>query len=245
MANVSDEDAAATEMSLSSNHEDWIKIQESLKKVLIEEDDFKWKLPNPKSTSSTQSIPIEEEEERELEELKYVGGFDVSFSKEDPSIACGSLVVLELPGMKVTYHDFSLVRLYVHYVPGFLAFREAPLLLDLLENMKKQANQFYPQLLMVDGNGVLHPRGFGLACHLGVLTDLPAIGIGKNLHHVDGLTQSGVIQLLKAKESSGEEFVTLMGRSGRTWGVADIISREHIRKSPNLVGILEIKSSDY
>jgi deoxyinosine 3'endonuclease (endonuclease V) len=58
---------------------------------------------------------------------------------------------------------------------------QAPILLGLLEKMKTNNQHFYPQVLMVDGNGLLHPRGFGLACHLGVLADLPTIGVGKNV----------------------------------------------------------------
>ncbi|KAL2544488.1 endonuclease V family protein [Forsythia ovata] len=84
-------------------------------------------------------------------------------------------------------------RAILKYVGG------APVLLDLLEKMKKGSLPFYPQILMVDGNGLLHPRGFGLACHLGVLANVPTVGIGKNLHHVDGLNQSRVRQLLEAE----------------------------------------------
>ncbi|XP_050265120.1 uncharacterized protein LOC126709078 isoform X2 [Quercus robur] len=170
------------------DHKQWIEAQDDLKRRLVTEDDFSWKLSKEK-----------EEEEEVL--LRYVGGVDISFSKEDTSVACGTLVVLDIQSqdLQVVYHDYYLVTLTVPYVPGFLAFRE---------------------VLMVDGNGILHPRGFGLACHLGVLADLPTIGIGKNLHHVDGLTYSGVRQLLENKENYTENFITLSGCSGKIWGVA-------------------------
>ncbi|CAA6671208.1 unnamed protein product [Spirodela intermedia] len=197
--------------------------------------------------------------------LRYVGGVDVSFAKDDPSIACGALVVkASAPG--VIHEVYDVARLTVPYVPGFLAFREAPILLRLLEKMKRDAplsilrfhttcfchdkyfmfrsNLFMMfillelsldlviiliskseisyclQVLMVDGNGVLHPRGFGLACHLGVLANLPTIGIGKNLHHVDGLTLSRVRKLLQDPANISKDLVTLMGDSGRIWGAA-------------------------
>ncbi|EXB60456.1 Endonuclease V [Morus notabilis] len=106
----------------------WEESQDSMKKKLIAEDEF----------VSTEA-------------LRYVGGVDISFSKEDPSVACGTLVVLELHSLRVVYEDFSVVTLHVPYVPGFLAFREAPVLLELLEKMKNNANPFYPQLHHVDG----------------------------------------------------------------------------------------------
>lgn len=58
------------------------------------------------------------------EVLKYVGGVDISFLKQDPSVACGTLVVLELDSLKVVYDDFSVSKLKIPYLPGFLAFRE-------------------------------------------------------------------------------------------------------------------------
>ncbi|KAG5573681.1 hypothetical protein H5410_063447 [Solanum commersonii] len=193
----------------SSQQMDWLRVQDSLKGKLITEDDFKWRLPT-------------REKEGSCEILKYVGGVDLSFSKDDSSIACGTLVVLDLATHKVVYEDSSIVRLHIPYLPGFLAFREAPVLLELLDKMKNNAHCFYPQLLMVDGNGLLHPRGkfcFGLACHIGVLADLPTVGVGKNLHHVDGLTQSTVRELLQAA-GSPEHVLPLIGDSGCTWGAA-------------------------
>lgn len=87
-----------------------------LKRRLVTEDDFTWKLSTTTST------------EEEVEMLRYVGGVDVSFSKEDPSVACGTLVVLDTQNLQVVYEDYSLVTLDVPYVPGFLAFREVSFL---------------------------------------------------------------------------------------------------------------------
>ncbi|KAL5714546.1 hypothetical protein ACHQM5_016490 [Ranunculus cassubicifolius] len=176
---------------------EWVQTQEQLKSRLILEDEFTWTLPTT---------------------LKYIGGVDLSFSKDDPSIACGALVILDLNNdLNVVYEDFIIAKLDIPYIPGFLAFREAPVLLKLFEKIKPDSFQFYPQLLMVDGNGILHPKGFGLACHLGVLTSIPSIGIGKNLHLIDGLTHIGVKQSF---EACGRDVITLNGLSGRTWGAA-------------------------
>ncbi|RZC70834.1 hypothetical protein C5167_033971, partial [Papaver somniferum] len=150
-------------------------------------------------------------------------------------IACASIVVLDLlqNDNGCLYEDYKIVHLQIPYIPGFLAFREAPVLLELLEKMKRQCSPFYPQCLMVDGNGLLHPRGkellsldkvhfvgSGLACHLGVTADIPTIGIGKNLHHVDGLSKSEVRKFLEAEENSSKDLITLTGYSGRIWGAA-------------------------
>uniref|UniRef100_A0A1J3DAY9 Endonuclease V n=1 Tax=Noccaea caerulescens TaxID=107243 RepID=A0A1J3DAY9_NOCCA len=202
-----DGEGASGESSSGTQLEKWTEEQDRLKKKLIAYDDFPWKL------SSSIELP------QGSEMLKYVGGVDMSFSKEDSSVACACLVVLELPSLRVVHQDLSLLRLNVPYVPGFLAFREAPVLLQLLQKMRDDQNPFYPQVLMVDGNGILHPRGFGLACHIGVLAHLPTIGVGKNLHHVDGLNQSEIRRSLQLKENENEQVINLVGNSGFTWGV--------------------------
>ncbi|MED6131339.1 hypothetical protein PIB30_008986 [Stylosanthes scabra] len=189
-------------------HQNWIAEQDLLREKLIREDSFTWKIPEDGCWDWEEGL------------LRYVGGVDISFSKDEASMACGTLVVLDLRTLQVVYEDFSFVNIQVPYVPGFLAFREAPILLEILEKMKKSGSSFYPQLLMVDGNGILHPRGFGLACHLGVEANLPTIGIGKNLHHVDGLNQSRVRELLEAGENSCKDFINLVGCSGHIWGAA-------------------------
>ncbi|KAE8656662.1 hypothetical protein F3Y22_tig00116997pilonHSYRG00126 [Hibiscus syriacus] len=110
------------------------EIQDTLKKRVITVDDFPWRLPSPQSQTEQQ------------QHLKYVGGVDVSFSKEDPSMACGSLVVLDLLNdLRLVYQEYTCDRIDIPYVPGFLAFREAPILVHLLEKMKNDASPFYPQ----------------------------------------------------------------------------------------------------
>lgn len=196
---------------LELQKQQWARTQDVLKSRLVLEDDFEWSLPSVSSNSDQCDARAK---------LKYIGGVDISFLKKDPSTACAAVVVLDANTLEIVHEEFDVVRMQVPYIPGFLAFREAPILLGLLEKLKINAHHFYPQLLMVDGNGLLHPRGFGLACHLGVLADLPTIGVGKNLHHVDGLDQSEVRRQFEAKGNCNKECISLTGQSGRTWGSA-------------------------
>ncbi|XP_020526866.1 endonuclease V isoform X3 [Amborella trichopoda] len=166
-----DEAMSKPEFILSSNPDDWVEVQNLLKRKVILEDNFMWSI-----SASESSLKGTSESHR----LRFIGGVDISFCKDDPSIACGAIVIVDIASMEVVYDDYNLTQLQIPYVPGFLAFREGPVLLELLEKMKLHTKLYYPQLLMVDGNGLLHPRGFGLASHLGVMADLPTIGVGKN-----------------------------------------------------------------
>ncbi|KAH1213020.1 Endonuclease V [Glycine max] len=182
----------------SRDNQTWITAQNILREKLITEDCFAWKL---------------QAGSKEEEALRYVGGVDISFSKDDPSRACGTLVVLDFHTLQVLYQDFSLVTLQVPYVPGFLAFREAPVLLQLLEKMKRSNNPFYPQVL-----------GWPVILELRPISQqLGLERITRNteyLHHVDGLTHSRVRELLGAEENCSEDFINLVGCSGHIWGVA-------------------------
>ncbi len=70
--------------------------------------------------------------------------------------------MLRLPEQTVVYEEFRMIRLTQPYIPGFLAFREVSFLVDLLETLKRTRPDLYPQVVLVDGNGVLHTRGFGM-----------------------------------------------------------------------------------
>nr|XP_045014776.1 endonuclease V [Jaculus jaculus] len=161
--------------------------------------------------------------------LQRVGGVDVSFVEGDSASACASLVVLSYPELEVLYEESRMVSLTTPYVSGFLAFREVPFLVELVQQLRKKEPSLMPQVLLVDGNGVLHHQGFGLACHLGVLTELPCIGVAKKLLQVDGLENNALhkekIRLLLA----GGDTFPLMGSSGTVLGMA-LKSHDHSTK---------------
>jgi deoxyinosine 3'endonuclease (endonuclease V) len=152
--------------------------------------------------------------------LFLIGGVDISFVKDSDEDACASLIVLSYPDFKIVYEQYKMIKLTLPYIPTFLAFREVPFLVDMIKELKDTQPELMPQLILVDGNGKLHPRGFGLACHLGVLTDIPTIGVGKTLLYVDGLIFKNVRKEFLTKTKRGGDYMELVGKSGAVWGAA-------------------------
>ncbi|NXP06000.1 ENDOV Endonuclease, partial [Thinocorus orbignyianus] len=151
--------------------------------------------------------------------LERVGGVDLSYIKGDETSACASLVVLSYPAMEVLYEDCRMVTVSAPYIAGFLAFREVPFLVEAVQRLQQEKPRLRPQVLLVDGNGLLHPRGFGVACHLGVLTDLPCIGVAKNLLQTDGLVRDELHkEQIRSLQKEGDTF-PLTGTSGRARGM--------------------------
>jgi deoxyinosine 3'endonuclease (endonuclease V) len=174
--------------------EKWNQEQNFLKEKLILNDVEPW-----------QTNLIHEEKIYKLDELdktvdinefyknrvRYVAGLDLSYIKENDDLACAGLIVLDAAdNLKVIYEDINMVNISTPYVPGYLAFREVPFLVEKLNKLKLNNPEIYPQCIFIDGNGLLHPKRFGLACHLGVLIDTPTIGIAKQLFQVDGLEKN-------------------------------------------------------
>ncbi len=109
--------------------------------------------------------------------IRYIAGLDVSNNPYDPTKMVFSAVVT------LTYQDLSVVETVSHkekqefpYIPGLLGFREAPVLIHAFEKCTVR-----PDLLIVDGHGISHPRGLGIASHIGVLLDIPTIGVAKSI----------------------------------------------------------------
>ncbi len=152
--------------------------------------------------------------------IQFVGGVDLSFIKGDENRACAALVVLSYPDLNVVYEKYQMVSLNVPYIPSFLAFREVDSLVELIKDLCANRPEIMPQVILVDGNGYLHPRGFGLACHLGVVADIPTIGIGKNLFVMDGLTRDLVTDKVQKESLEANTPIALVGDSGTIWGCA-------------------------
>lgn len=106
-----------------------------------------------------------------LQDYEYIGGCDVSYRKNE---GVGVFVVFN---RQFKLLDVAVVKRGIEfpYIPGYLAFREVPFLIDSYNKLKVK-----PDIVLVDGQGIAHPRGFGVASHLGVLLNLPTIGVAKS-----------------------------------------------------------------
>uniref|UniRef100_A0A3Q1BIT0 Endonuclease V n=1 Tax=Amphiprion ocellaris TaxID=80972 RepID=A0A3Q1BIT0_AMPOC len=180
----------------------WESEQAHLRQQLVEDDTEAWQ-QNP-----------------DFSGLQRVGGVDLSFIKGDDVNACAQLVVLSYPDMELLYEDSQMVTLTAPYIAGFLAFRETPYLLEALQRLKKNQPELLPQVVFVDGNGLFHYREFGLACHLGVLSGLPCVGVAKNLLQVQGVYKSEEHQSQIAALQKGGDSFPLTAASGKVLGKA-------------------------
>lgn len=108
-----------------------------------------------------------------LDNVETVAGVDVGFDTRN-GLTRAAVVVLDFPALEVREQAVVKLPTRFPYVPGLLSFREAPAILAALAKLDG-----LPDVLLCDGQGLAHPRRFGIACHLGVLTDLPSIGVAK------------------------------------------------------------------
>ena len=106
--------------------------------------------------------------------VKTVAGADVSFP--DKKTVRAAVVYLAFPSLRLLHYACREAVCRFPYVPGYLAFREAPVLLDLFSS-----GRIHPDLVVCDGQGIAHPRGMGLASHLGLFLNIPTVGVAKSL----------------------------------------------------------------
>jgi len=107
-------------------------------------------------------------------ELRTIAGVDLSLNDEKNE-GHAIVVVLSFPDFRVLETRYATAPLLMPYISGLLSFRESPVALEAFAQL-----QTVPDMIFVDGQGQAHPRGFGIACHLGVLLGIPAIGVAKS-----------------------------------------------------------------
>jgi len=106
--------------------------------------------------------------------VRTVAGCDVSFNRRSP-VLYAAVVVVRVPGFDVVEQVGARLEVTFPYVPGLLSFRELPPLLAAFRKLRS-----VPDVVMLDGQGLAHPRRFGLACHLGLWLNIPTEGCAKS-----------------------------------------------------------------
>ena len=106
--------------------------------------------------------------------IRHVAGADVSYDRGS-DVIYGAVVVLRYPDLTIVETAGAAGRARFPYVPGYLSFREIPILLRAFRKIRVR-----PDLILCDGQGIAHPRGFGLACHLGMVLGVPSVGCAKS-----------------------------------------------------------------
>jgi deoxyribonuclease V len=135
----------------------------------------------------------------DLGEVKYVAGVDIGF-ENNYTISKAAIAILTYPELELVEQAIARIPTAFPYVPGYLSFREIPAILAAFPQIKTT-----PDLILCDGQGYAHPRRLGLACHLGVLLDMPTIGVAKSLligKHEEVALEKGSWQPLVDKDET-------------------------------------------
>jgi len=164
--------------------------------------------------------------------IKKIAGFDVSYLKSR-NLLIGGMVVMNFPELNVLETIIQTSPISFPYIPGYLSFREAPVLLDLITSQRQNIDVF-----LFDGHGIAHPRGLGIAAHIGVLIDKPCLGCAKKKlvgefdqpadqrGSASNLTYKGkkIGQVLRTRPGTKPVFVSVGNRITLQQGVELILS---------------------
>lgn len=116
--------------------------------------------------------------------IKYIAGVDVAYYK---NLGIGVAVLLDYETLKIITYRYSIVKIEIPYIPTFLAFREVPPMISAIKKLHKT-----PNITLIDAHGSIHPRSFGAASHIGVVLNIPTIGVAKS-HLIGKVDSDGYI----------------------------------------------------
>ena len=134
-----------------------------------------WQVSTAQAMDIQQKLAAQVSKNNEIAAPRFIAGVDISVNKEQ-GMGTGAIVVLQYPELRIVETQVAQGKLGLPYIPGLLSFREAPVTLAACEKLS-----LTPDLIMVDGQGIAHPRRLGLASHLGLFLNTPTIGCAKSL----------------------------------------------------------------
>jgi len=176
--------------------------------AMIDRLDHGWNLSVAEARAVQSDLAARVERVDRLGVVRAVAGLDVAYGRGNPVKAAA--VLLAFDGLKVLETATATMEARFPYVPGYLSFREVPAVLSVLERLSVR-----PDLILCDGQGIAHPRRFGLACHLGILTGLPTIGVAKSRlvgeHEEPGGERGDWVPLMDKGETIGAVLRTRAG----------------------------------
>jgi len=171
--------------------------------------------PHPWQLTPTEAIQLQKQLATQViysdqfTQVNYVAGVDVGFEKNN-QITRAAVAVLSYPELELVEYAIARRPTEFPYIPGLLSFREIPSVLDALNKIKQA-----PDLLLCDGQGIAHPRRLGIAAHLGIICDLPSIGVGKSRlvgrHEAAPENKGGWTALIDHGETIGAVLRTRIG----------------------------------
>lgn len=168
-----------------------------------------WQLTRDQAVETQRRLAAMVSRRDETVDVRLVAGVDISAPDAD-GVARAAAVVLRLPELTLMEAKVVERRVTFPYIPGLLSFRESPLILAACEALDSE-----PDLVLVDGQGIAHPRRFGLASHLGLLWDRPTVGCAKSRlcgdHQAVGFEQGSYSDVIHQGELVGVALRTKRG----------------------------------
>ena len=168
-----------------------------------------WQVSIAEASGIQMSLSAQVSRSGEVTAPRFIAGVDIAVNKEE-GMATGAVVVLNYPELELVETKVVNGKLDFPYIPGLLSFRESPLILAACERLT-----LTPDLILVDGQGLAHPRRMGLACHLGLFLNTPTIGCAKSRlcgsHGEPGAEPGSYAELMDKDEVIGAALRTKLG----------------------------------